>query len=632
MNVREGNKHFPLPADYGELSAEGQRQARVAVCQDVSSTLAYITGHMFFRNHYLAPQGATFYQEGGLLPTAKGHLLMLQDFCNFPISVEAFPRGQGKSTIFSKELPLREIVCFPGRQVVCCMASDKLVADKAAPVMIQLEENGLLIDDFGKMVPKKGRNRIFNKHYMGLLNNSVLEELTIGSKQRGTRTSRYILDDCEYDPDSNKQERYTELREAVEKFITRKVFYMINPKFFKFFWIGTMIGARSHLYHVCHSKEKKYRGWARRIQSGARLDENTGKVLSSSWPERYSVKFLQSLKGLDSEAFMTEVMNCPSEEKARLLQLSEVANEYTVDKVPPNLDNRFAAHLPDPEATMTYHYFTGYDAGMKPKWQIDHVNQREHFNNMTKIATLDYAPTLKSTSDLKAIAITGIDARNTWWRLDLWAGRMPDDKFWDFFIMFCAAWDVSIIAPETVATQRFLIETISRRVYEGDAEGLIPSDWYPIIHPVTYPAGLDEKGHRIKTAFQYRMTRGLFKVPGSYQTKWPFNEERNQFKYFTIDLSELKRDDIIDAGAMVQYVPHNKGSAEPTKGVNALRDMCESIKKGKPYIEGEEVLVGMPLSEVRSEYLAVLLKRQSDFDRSEKERDDNVWDSPVVVG
>ena len=234
----------------------------MAVCRDVSSTEAYITGHVFFRNHYLAPEGEKFYQEGGLLPPAKGHILMLQDYCNFPLCVEAFPRGQGKSTIFSKELPLREIVCFPHRQVCVCVASEKLIADKAAPVMIQLEENQRILDDFGingRLVPKKGQRRIFNKKYMSLLNGSVLEELTIGSRQRGTRASRYILDDPEFDPDSNKQERYSELREKLQHFIEHEVLYMLNPKLMKFFWIGTMIGARSYLYHVCFSKQKKYR-------------------------------------------------------------------------------------------------------------------------------------------------------------------------------------------------------------------------------------------------------------------------------------------------------------------------------------------------------------------------------------
>jgi hypothetical protein len=636
MNPRIGNPYYPLVPDYNLLTKEGKRQARVAVCRDDSSATAYITGHIFFRSHYLAPQGETFYQEGGLLPTAPGHILMLQDYCRFPLCVEAFPRGHGKSTIFSKELPLREVVCFPFRQVVVCTASEKLVADKAAPVMIQLEENGLILDDFGingRLVPKKGQRRIFNKTYMQLLNGSVLEELTIGSRQRGTRASRYILDDPEFDPDSSKQERHTELRNKLQKFIEHDVLYMLNPKKMKFFWIGTMIGARSYLYHVCFSKEKKYRSWTRRVQSGAVIDQQSGKIKSGAWQERFPVKHLQMLHDVNSAAFMTEIQNAPAEEQARLLKLDPTANEYTVDILPTNLDSKNAAHLPHPDAIMTYHYFTGYTDDMKMKWQIDHVNQKEHFDNMTRIATFDYAENNSSTSDLKALAITGIDARNAWWRLDLWAGRMKDELFWDFMIKWCAAWRVHIIAPETSARQKFLVETINRRMFEGNETRLIPKDWFPQVIPVNYPQGMDNtnKGYRINNSFAYRLQKGHFKVPASYQKKWPFNEERNQFKFFTIDLSELKYDDIIDAGAMVGYVPHSKGTAAPTKGVNQEQVVIENIRQGKPFLKGEEGLVGMPLHELKPAYLAALIA-QRDLNNKPQADFTNVWDQPVVVG
>lgn len=635
MNPREGNDQFPLPSDYQSLTREGQRQARVAVCRDSSSATAYITGHMFFRNHYLAPQGETFYQEGGLLPPCPGHFLMMRDFFRFPLCVEAFPRGHGKSTIFSKELPLREVVCFPHRQVVVCTASEKLVADKAAPVMIQLEENELILADFGingRLVPKKGARRIFNKQYMQLLNGSVLEELTIGSRQRGTRASRYILDDPEFDPDSNKQERHSELRRKLQKFIEHDVLYMLNPKHMKFFWIGTMIGARSYLYHVCFSKEKKYRPWTRRVQSGAVIDQKSGKVKSGAWAARFPVKHLQMLMDVNAAAFNTEIQNAPAEEQARLLKLSPTANDYTVNKLPSNLDVRNAAHLPHPEAVMTYHYWTGYNDAMQMKWQIDHVNQKEYFDGMTKIATFDYAENKTSMSDLKALAITGIDSRNAWWRLDLWAGRMKDEFFWDFMIKFCASWRVDIIAPETAARQKFLIEIINRRMFDGAETQLIPADWHPQVIPVDYPQGMDNtnKGYRINHAFEYRIPRGHLKLPASYQNKWPFNEERNQFKFFTIDLSELKFDDIIDAGAMVNYVPHGKGTAAPTKGVNQTQVVVENIRQGKPFFKGEEGLVGMPLEEIKPEYLAALIKLRDENNMPQNDFT-NVWDRPAVV-
>ena len=616
-----------------QLSPDGQRQARRYVCRDTSSRTAYIAGHLFFTEWFLYPQIA-FWGEGGPLPPAPGHLDMLGDYYEFPLCVEAYTRGGGKSTIFGKILPLREVVCFPNRQGVVCSATDKLLADKAEPVMIQMEENARLIDDFGPIVPKKGQKRIFNKFHMALLNGAVLKQVSLDSRQLGIRAGFYIMDDPEWDPANRSQERYADLRTKLERFIERDAIYMLRPGHMKFYWVGTMRGARSYLYHVCFSKDAKFKNWTRRIQSGAVLDKDTGEILKSTWKERFPVAHLKFVQGINREAFMTEIMNAPAEEKARLLKVDAIANEYTVDKPPKNLDERNAAHLPDPEALMTYHYFTGYEKdGVTKKWQIDTVNQKEHFSKMLKIATFDYAENNTADSDMKALSITGIDARRTWWRLDLWAGWMRDTPFWEFMIRFCAAWRVDIIAPETIAKQHFLVETIGRRIYDGEAEGLIPRDWNPQIIPVLYPPGLERvKGVRIKTALQYRLDRGGLKFPMNYAHKWPFNEERKQIQFFTVDLSELKRDDIIDADSMVHFVPHGRGTAEPTHGVNPVANMMEAIRRGKPFVEGEEGLVGMPLQNVRQEYLAMLLRKQEEQSQSDMKENSNVWPDPFVIG
>jgi hypothetical protein len=633
MFPKESNEFWPLPSDYYQLSRDGQREARIAVCRDCSSRDAYVAGHLFFMEYYLFPEGNRFWKEGGPLPPAPGHILMLEDFFDYPMCVEAYLRGGGKTTNFGKILPLREVVCFPGRQVVVCSASDKLLADKANAVMIQLEENERIIDDFGRLVPRKGQRRIFNKHYMGLLNESVLEEVTIGSKQLGTRTSRYILDDPEYDPDNHTQERYTDLREKLERFLERDVVYMLRPGFMKLFWVGTMRGSRSYLYHVCYSKNPKYDNWARRIQAGATLDED-GNVIASAWEEKFSIKHLKFVQGIDSNSFMTEIMNAPVKETARLLHIEQTANEYIVDKPPANLGNPDAPHLPDPDALMTYHYFTGYDDSGRRRWQIDIVKQREHFDKMLKVLTFDYAETRTSMSDLKALWLTGVDGRGTKWLLDLWAGRKSDVLFWDFMILWAAAWRVDIIAPETIARQRFLVETIQRKIQEGEERDLIPANWHPAVPAVEYPAGKENisKPWRIKEAFEYSLPRGGWKFPASYKNKWPFNECYRQFTFFTMDLSELKRDDIIDAGSMEHYVKHGKGTAEPTKGVDPVANIEKLIRTGQPLIPGEKGLVGMPLDQLRPEYLAMMVKQQYDNSKTQDGDTSNVWDKPMVVG
>jgi hypothetical protein len=632
MFPRENNPSWPLPQDYPVLSRDGQRMARLTVCRDTSSWPAFRTAFLFFIETYLIPQGPTFWGESGFLKPAPGHILMLRDYYHFPLCVEAYTRGGGKTTLFAIILPMMEAMCHPNRRIVVCSASDKLLDDKAGQVMNQLRENSRIVDDFGMLVPKKGTTKVFNKHYMGLLNGSVLREMTIESRQLGVRAGRYFLDDPEYDKDAKTQERFSDLRERLQRFIERDVIYMLDPGFMKFFWTGTMRGARSYLHHVCFSRDKKFNNWTRRIQSGAVLDKD-GNVTESTWKERFPVEHLKFVQGLNREAFMTEIMNCPAEEKARLLIIDPISNEYTVSKPPANLDQRNAPHLPDPDATMTYHWFYGYNPDGSKRWQNDTVNQKDYFDKCLKIATFDYAENNTSTSDMKALAITGIDAKNTWWRMDLWAGWMRDVNFWDFMIKFCAAWRVDIIAPETVAKQKFLIETISRRLFEGEADGLIPLDWHPQVVPVQYPAGLSQvKGIRIQTALEYRMQRGAVKFPRDYGHKWPFNEERSQIQFFTVDLSELKRDDIIDAVSMLHFVPHGRGLAEPTHGVNPIQNVTDALKQGKPFIQGEEALVGMPLENIRQEYVATLLRQQEAREQAERQNVASTWDRPVVVG
>jgi len=630
---RYNNKFWPLPSDFGDLSAEGQRQARVHVCRDDSSRTAAIAGHLFFRNWYLAPQGQKFYGEAGLLPPAPGHIDMLGDFWQYAFCAEAYNRGGGKSTIFAKEKPLMGIVVWPYREVVVSSASEKLASVKAEAIMTQLRENERILADFGNLVPARGSGKVYNAQHLRLNNGSLLEQLTIGSRQRGTRTSWYILDDPEYDPDSNVQERYTELSAKLENHLLRVILPMLNPAHMKLFWVGTMLGSRSYLYHVCFSKDPKYRNWMRRVQSGAIKDKATGKIIQSTWPERFTVEYLEMMRQTMGEHFDSEYMNQPVKEGSRLLVIDPVANEYTVDKPPANLDERNAAHLPHPEATMTYHYFKGTTREGRMLWQSDRVNQRDYFEKLVKVATIDYAKNRTSTSDMKSIVVSGFDARNTQWILDVWAGRLSDPLFVDLVLRFCCAWRTQIIAPEAVSLQQLLVDAITRRLYEGQSEAVIPLDWRPTILPLNYPKGADEldKGGRIVLWGQYAMPRGAIKVPVSYKHKWPFNEMYRQVQYFTRNLSQLRFDDIIDMMAAVKWVPHSRGTAAPTYGRDPVADVVSLIRQNKPFIEGEEGLVGMDLQNVRPEYLAALLRKREEREQAERQMESALWDEPVVI-
>ena len=170
-------------------------------------------------------------------------------------------------------------------------------------------------------------------------------------------------------------------------------------------------------------------------------------------------------------------------------------------------------------------------------------------------------------------------------------------------------------------------------MYEHESEALLPMDWRPAIIPINYPKGAEEldKGGRIVLWGQYAMPRGGIKVPASYRHKWPFNELYRQVQYFTRDLRELRYDDLIDTMAMVKWVPHGRGTAAPTFGRDPIADVVTKIRQGKPLVEGEEGLVGMPLGNVRPEYLVALLQQREAREQADKQNTSPVWDAPRIV-
>lgn len=631
------NPYYPLPPDYAALTPDGQRAARVFVVRDESTVAASLAAHLFFREYYLRPQQYEFYGEDGLLESAPGHLLMLQDYHRFRLNVQAYPRGGGKSTLFSKEKPLLEIVAHPHREVVVQHATEKLIARKVRPIMIQIGNNARIIDDFGRLQPQGKRdNKPWQEKILWLRNGAILENLTVGSRQRGTRTSIMIVDDPEYDPDCKVQERYAELSAKLEDTMLKTWLPMLRPNRLRFYWIGTMLGERSYLYYACFTKDVKYASWNVRIQSAGGRDRQTRAVVSSAWPQMWSVAYLEWIRLNMGSHYDSEYDNNPVQEAERLLHVEHVPNEYNVDKLPENIDDRNTPHLPHPDAQLTYHYFRGYNQfDGRRMWQIDTQNARRYFDGLYRIALVDWAKTRTARSDLKALGILGFDSRNTLWELDLWAGRMPDTQFIELLIRWGAAWRVHLIGLESVAAQSLLVNAVTKRMYEGESEGLIPADWRPGIVPVDYPAELGDrrsKGRRIETVFQYPLLRGAVKFCADYRNKWPFNERGKQFQYFTVDLEQLQHDDIIDMEAMSGYIKHGKGASGPSYGADPVQDVLTLIRTGQPYLKGERGLVGMPLRDLRPEYLTALIKQQWDNSQADQGDLSNVWDKPIVIG
>ena len=97
---RLGNPLWPLPADYGDLSIEGRKAARLNACCMQSTREEFVAAWDFFRNYYLRSQGRSWYVHG-FHPSPKEHYLMVGDLAEYNLNALGAPRSFAKSTAVS---------------------------------------------------------------------------------------------------------------------------------------------------------------------------------------------------------------------------------------------------------------------------------------------------------------------------------------------------------------------------------------------------------------------------------------------------------------------------------------------------------------------------------------------------
>ena len=117
---KENNPLYPLPADYMELSEEGQRESRVNACRMWTDTKdrssaeiaeAFVAGVRFFDLWYLVPDHENdfdplFYDDDPLA-TPTFHFDILKIWAGTSRNITIAPRGSAKSFLVRKACLLR---------------------------------------------------------------------------------------------------------------------------------------------------------------------------------------------------------------------------------------------------------------------------------------------------------------------------------------------------------------------------------------------------------------------------------------------------------------------------------------------------------------------------------------------
>jgi len=246
---------WPLPRDYGELSADAQKQARLAVLHNQSTPYDLVVAWDFFRRCYLAGAGKLFYKNS-FEESPDFHYEMIYDLGQYGRNAEGAPRGSAKSTVVALEAPLLLALTRPHYEMTIGLATDRLVEERFDKLMQQFVENELILQDFGEMKPPRGW-KIWNHHQLSLMNGAIIKGLSVMGKKRGGRPRIFFLDDPENDPDSDSQAAAQAVIEKFEMIMFRQIIPMLESGS-SIFWTGTLINRRSFLYHAVSSDDPRF--------------------------------------------------------------------------------------------------------------------------------------------------------------------------------------------------------------------------------------------------------------------------------------------------------------------------------------------------------------------------------------
>jgi len=483
---------------------------------------AFVQSWALWRQLYLAnlPRGQ-FYPTG-LVESPTAHFEWIRDFEANARNLIAAPRGTAKSTVLGKELPLFLATCFPYSYITLTLATDRKVEARFDDFMQQFETNSLLIDDFGQMKPKRG-TAIWNRHMLRLNNGSTIQGLSVDGRNRGERPTAIILDDPEYDPDSDLDE--TAFKRKMETLLFRVMLPMLDPGC-RFMWIGTLISRRSAQWSAIMGDDKRFERWNRRIYA---LQGDRGKAgVSYMWRQKWGPMEVAAKKAeLGPAAFEGECQNNPVSVESRTLPLSTEFNFYEVkgDKLVWKVEGADGV----PEI-----FETDYD---------------EWLSKLTRIFTVDPALSDKPGSDLSCVLCVGIDAKKWWWILDIFLGRISTELLTQELYKMGAKYQPPLIGIEAVGFQDYL-----RKRIEADMERETAGQpWHPKVWPIRFPPRMS-KSSRIESLAS-KLYRHQIRLPQPRHGGDPINILIQQIRDFTPDFALLPQDDAVDALAMVPYCP-----------------------------------------------------------------------------
>jgi len=602
------NPWYPLPADYADLTEDGQKEARLAALKRQNTPMELVAAWDLFRRLYLQPTEPGFFYHS-FTPSPKFHYELIYDAGNYARNIVAAPRGFAKSVVMGTELPLLLALTRSYLRILVSLSTETMLDERFSTFMIQLTENPYIINDFGHLKPPRAASRIWNHELLQLANGSQIKGYSVRSRKRGARADVFLLDDPEYDSTSGSSlSNDVILREQFQQFLFKQVIPMLE-KGSVAFWIGTMISRQSSLYHACYEDDERFTYWNRRVYSALYPSEKDPSKVSLLWSNHWDADFLKVReKEIGRSHFLSEYMNAPGNPEDRILRVDPILNEYVID----GQDEMFAQHPLSMVAPLNYYR---YDRA-KDKWENITVASGVFFKKLYRMITFDPSEGLGSQHDYSCLVVSGLDRENCLWVLDMWMGRAPNAALLNIIYKYGLKWRPKVIG----------VESNSIQIQLADAMGTIVKDrgqttnWMPAVVPVDYTktASRKSKSDRIST-LEWRFDAGKIKYPKHLSGTWPFNALYTQTKDYTYDLALLSHDDAIDTVAMVHFMIHGQGSKDVYQRPGTT--MIEKIQAGDVCPGGLPIISGYSSQTLPQEIIDALLDRGMSLVYNEKTRD-----------
>lgn len=601
----QSNVFWPLPSDYAELTLEGQRLARLNVLCKQGTPTDLVIAWNFFRRTYLAQsKGAVFYKSG-FSESPSFHYELIYDIADWARNIYAAPRGSAKSTVLM-ELCLLLALTRPFYEIIMALATERQVESRFDQLMMQLQNNELILEDFGIIQPKR-RRALWNHHCLTLTTGSVIKGLSVMGKKRGGRPKLFLMDDPENDPDSDSETSRMAVIARFETILFKQIIPMLESGS-SAVWIGTLIDRKSFLYRATTGDDPRFDFWNRKILKAIAYDEDESKKVHVLWPEKWPQDVLEARRAeIGESAFASEYCNNPISAQDRILFVDQRKNEYSVDGEF-NWNNPLA-HKGE------IHWQERIESRAGRIYREMKKPYHEFIKPMYRVLLFDYASGLSSYNDYSCIAVVGFDTQMTMWLLHLWLGRAKDASLMRLIYETGLAWRPRVLGIEAVSIQRSFAEALQEFVTEQ--EGNSGQPWRARIYPVTYPSK-ESKAQRISSSLEWRFASGRIKYPAHLAGQWPYDQLYAQTADFTMDLALLQHDDVIDTLAMSKYVVKTRGSRlwKEKRKPNLL----ERIIRNEPEIPGMPLLSGVPSAAITDEMMNIMSQKAREAKLKPKSR------------